>query len=248
MIAGRRVISRAAVALLATSGIARPLCAQQRLTREQVLGALAGATAQTPADFTGQDLSGLDLTGVDFKRANLTRCRLVGTNFTKAQLFAATLTDAVATDADFTGATLDMVVMYRADLRRAVLRDASLFAVIMPDADLSDADLSRAKIVSPMAHAKLIRAKLVHASLGVDPGTQSMGVLRTDATSADAFAAALCVIAVDADALVAPVVITEPSLGYEKPEVSEGVATGGATTVAVPPPSAPGTTTRTAHA
>ena len=36
-----------------------------------------------------------------------------------------------------------------------------------------------------MTHAKLIRAKLVHASLGVDPGTQSMGVLRTDATSAD---------------------------------------------------------------
>src|SRR5207247_6878894 len=72
--------------------------------------------------------------------------------------------------------------------------------------------------------------------------------IETDATSAAAFAAAFCMIAVDADALVAPVVITEPSPGYEKPEVSDGLATGGATTVAVPPPSAPGTTTRTAHA
>src|SRR5205823_7853202 len=74
--AGAGVIGRVAVALLATSVIAAPLSAQQRLTREQVLAALAGASAQTPADFTGQDLSGLDLTGVDFKRANLTRCRL----------------------------------------------------------------------------------------------------------------------------------------------------------------------------
>src|SRR5213078_2869141 len=56
---------------------------------------------------------------------------------------------------------------------------------IMPDANLYGAELSRAKIVSPMARAKFVRAKLVHTSLGVDPGTQSMGVLRTDATSAD---------------------------------------------------------------
>ena len=42
-----------------------------------------------------------------------------------------------------------------------------------------------ASLPTPMARAKFVRAKLVHTSLGVDPGTQSMGVLRTDATSAD---------------------------------------------------------------
>src|SRR5207249_4328282 len=94
-----------------------PARAQERLTREQVLAALAAATPQHPADFTGADLSGLDFTGVDFKRANLTRCRLVRTNFTKAQLLSATLTDAAASEANFTGATLDVAVAYRVGQR-----------------------------------------------------------------------------------------------------------------------------------
>src|SRR5207237_9172328 len=91
--AGACVIGRVAVALLATSVASAPAVAQQPLTREQVLAALADATAQTPADFTGRDLSGLDFTGVDFKRANLTRRRLIRSNFTRPQLFAAPTTD-----------------------------------------------------------------------------------------------------------------------------------------------------------
>ncbi len=157
----------------------------ERLTREQVFAALAHATPQSPPDFTGKDLSGLDLSGVDFKRANLTKCRLVRTNFAKAQMFAVTLSDAVATEADFTGATLDLAVAYRVDLRRANLRDASLFATILTGADLSDADLTGARLIAMMSNAKLIRATLAHANLGADPGNQSMGVMRTDATSAD---------------------------------------------------------------
>src|SRR5207302_622925 len=152
---------------------------------DKVVAALAAATAQAPADFSGKDLSGLDLSGIDFKRANLSRCRLVKTNLARAQLFSVTLSDAIATEADFTAAQLDASVMYRVDMRHAILRDASLFAVIAYDADFSDADLTRARIISPMSHARFARATLSHANLGADPGNQSMGVMRTDASGAD---------------------------------------------------------------
>jgi len=157
----------------------------ERLTRDQVLAALAAATPQHPVDLTGKDLSGLDLAGVDFKRANLSRCRCVGTNFSKAQMFSVTLSDAVASQAVFAGTTLDVAVMYRVDLRHADLRDASLFATILMGADLSDADLTGARVIAVMTNAKLVRTTLAHANLGADPGNQSMGVMRTDVTSAD---------------------------------------------------------------
>src|SRR5947207_3178982 len=179
----RAVRGPALACLVAGSGVA--LQAQQPLTRAAVLAALDAATPQAPADFTGKDLSGLDLSGIDFKRANLSRCRLVKTSLAKAQLFAVTLSDAIATEADFSGAQLDASVMYRADMRHAILRDASLFAVIAYDADFSDADLTRARIISPMSRARFARATLSHANLGADPGNQSMGVMRTDASGVD---------------------------------------------------------------
>ncbi len=78
------VVAAALASLAAGIAGAGPAPAQQRLTRDQVVMALAAATAQAPADFTGKDLSGLDLSGVDFKRANLSRCRLVKTRFANA--------------------------------------------------------------------------------------------------------------------------------------------------------------------
>src|SRR5207253_10983616 len=129
----RAVVGAALASLVA--GSTAPAPAQQALTRDQVLAALAVATPQAPADLTGRDLSGLDLSGVDFKRANLSRCRLVGTKLTKAQLFSVTLSDAMATGADLSGANLDVAVMYRVDMRHAILRDASLFATIADDGD-----------------------------------------------------------------------------------------------------------------
>ena len=36
-----------------------------------------------------------------------------------------------------------------------------------------------------MNHAKAQRAKFIKANLGVDPGNQSMGIMRVDATSVD---------------------------------------------------------------
>src|SRR5215208_564384 len=61
--------------------------------------------------------------------------------------------------------------------------------------------------------------------------------IRTDDTSAEARAMALrSPIVVDAAAEAAPVVITEPSPGYEKPPVYAGLPLGGAWTATVPPP------------
>src|SRR6266480_4284173 len=176
--AGR--LSGVIVVFMAATAAPDPGHAQARLTREQVLAALERATPQQPADFTGQDLAGLDLSGVDFKRANLTKCRLERANLARAQLSSATLTDAVATEADFTGANLDVAVAYRVDLRRAVLRDASVFAVI-----LYGADLSGARLIGPMSNAKAQRARFVKANLGADPGNQSMGIMRVDASGVD---------------------------------------------------------------
>lgn len=177
-------LSRRLVAYDSSAATAAPPRGE-RLTRDQVLATLAGATAEHPASFAGMDLSGIDLSGVDFKRADLSRSRLVRTNLSKARLFSTTLTDAIATGADFTGANLDVAVMYRVDLRHASLREASLFATILTGADLSDADLTHARVIATLGQAKLVRARLTGANLGADPGNQPMGVMRTDATGAD---------------------------------------------------------------
>src|SRR5712692_3741176 len=169
----RRRAVGALVLALGTAGVAAPPArAQERLTRGQVLAALATATPERPADFTGQDLSGLDLAGVDFKRANLTRCHLVRTNFANARLFSVTLTDAVATDADFSAANLDVAVAYRVDPQRAKFVRADLGAdagnqsmgVMRLDAtgvDFSGADLTGANLRKVL----LVRANLTGADL-----------------------------------------------------------------------------------
>src|SRR5439155_1376455 len=126
------------VAVVAANLTPGPACAQDRITRDQVVAILARASPEHPADFTGQDLSGLDLSGIDFKRANLTKCRLVRTNFAKARLFSATLTDAVATDADFTGANLRLALLNRANLTGADLTDADVTGADLAGAVLKD--------------------------------------------------------------------------------------------------------------
>jgi uncharacterized protein YjbI with pentapeptide repeats len=177
-------VSRRLAAHDSSAGAAAP-SRSGRLTRDEVLAALAAASPEHPASLAGKDLSDLDLSGVDFKRADLSRSRLEHTNLAGARLFSTTLTDAVATSANLTGANLDVAVMYRVDLRHASLRDASLFAAILTGADLSDADLTRARVIASMGHAKLIRAQLASANFGADPGNQPMGLMRTDAADAD---------------------------------------------------------------
>src|SRR5207302_6909151 len=58
------MLSGVVVAVLAASAAPDLGRAQAPFTREQVLAALARATPQHPADFTGMDLSGLDLAGI----------------------------------------------------------------------------------------------------------------------------------------------------------------------------------------
>src|SRR3989449_11421920 len=52
-------------------------------------------------------------------------------------------------------------------------------------AALSDAALTRARLIGPMSNAKALRARFVSANLGADPGNQSMGIMRVDATGVD---------------------------------------------------------------
>src|SRR5438445_11701971 len=78
----RAVVGAALASLVA--GSTAPAPAQQALTRDQVLAALAVATPQAPADLTGRDLSALDLSGADFKRATPTRFPLLQTACVKA--------------------------------------------------------------------------------------------------------------------------------------------------------------------
>src|SRR5713101_8574542 len=64
----------------------------EKLTREQVVAALAKASASAPADLYSRNLSGLDLSGIDFKGANLAAAVLNGSNLASANLSRCNLT------------------------------------------------------------------------------------------------------------------------------------------------------------
>ena len=157
----------------------------RRLSREQVVAALAAASGEGGADLTHTDLSGLDLSGMDFRRADLSASRLVGTNFSRAGMFGVTLNGAVATGANFDRAVLDVAVLRGTDLTRATFRGASLYATILIGATLAQADLTEARIIGALMDASLRGATLERARLGADPGNQPMGVMRTDLSGAD---------------------------------------------------------------
>ena len=159
--------------------------AMRRPSRADVLAALAASSEARRADLSGTDLSGLDLSGVDFRRADLTGSRLVGTSFARAAMFGVGLDRVVATGANFDGAVLDVAVLRGANLTRATLRGASLYATILIGATLDSADLTGARVIGALMDASLRGATLARARLGADPGTQPMGIMRTDLTGAD---------------------------------------------------------------
>src|SRR5712691_7499896 len=78
----------------------------EKLTREQVVAALAEASASAPADFYSRNLSGLDLSGIDFKGANLAAAVLNGANLTRANLSRCNLTVSFAEGANLANANL----------------------------------------------------------------------------------------------------------------------------------------------
>src|SRR5256886_8877023 len=101
----------ATVLLLPQSPGAAEWPGYEKLTREQVVAALAEASASTPADFYSKNLSGLDLSGIDFKGANLTAAVLNRSNLTGANLSRCNLTVSFAERSELTNADLRGAMM-----------------------------------------------------------------------------------------------------------------------------------------
>ena len=126
----------AAALLLPQSPGAAEWPGYEKLTREQVVAALAAASASAPADFYSKNLSGLDLSGIDFKGANLTaavlnRSNLTGANLSRCNLTVSFAEGANLTNADLRGAiglTVEQVCSGRS-WRGAMLDPAALEAV-----------------------------------------------------------------------------------------------------------------------
>src|SRR5204863_7902605 len=83
----------------------------EKLTREQVVAALARATASAPSDFYSKNLSGLDLSGIDFKGANLAAAVLNRSNLASANLSRCNLTVSFAEGTNLTNANLQGAMM-----------------------------------------------------------------------------------------------------------------------------------------
>jgi len=110
-------------------------------TIEQIRQALATATAENPADFSGKDLSRLDLSNVDFKGANL-----VGTS-----LFASRLVSANLAGADLSRANLNGAWLMGTNFEVAKLVGSSLLSLVILGGEVKErpnfagADLSGAR-------------------------------------------------------------------------------------------------------
>ena len=142
----------------------------EKLTREQVVAALAEASASAPADFYSKNLSGLDLSGIDFKGANLTAAVLSGSNLAGANLSRCNLTVSFAEGTNFSNANL---------------RGAMMFSIQLQGANLRGADLSGARLIGDLRRANLEQAILAGMDGAADMKNQSMGLMRTDFSGAN---------------------------------------------------------------
>src|SRR5207302_8086791 len=131
----------------------------EKLTREQVVAALAEASASAPADFYSKNLSGLDLSGIDFKGANLTAAVLNRSNLTSANLSRCNLTVSFAEGTNLTNANL---------------RGAMMFSMQLQGANLKGADLSGARLIVDLRRANLEQAVLTKMDGAADMKNQSM--------------------------------------------------------------------------
>src|SRR5712691_6325055 len=135
----------AAVLLLPQLPSAADWPGYEKLTREQVVAALAEASASAPADFYSKNLSGLDLSGIDFKGANLTAAVLNRSNLTGANLSRCNLTVSFAEGTNLTNADL---------------RGAMMFSMQLQGANLKGANLSGARLIGDLRRANLEQAVL----------------------------------------------------------------------------------------
>src|SRR5436190_22325842 len=107
----------AAALLLPQSPGAAEWPGYEKLTREQVVAALAAASASAPADFYSKNLSGLDLSGIDFKGANLTARLLNRSNLMLPNLSRCNLTVTFANGANLTNEDLQRAMMFPIKLK-----------------------------------------------------------------------------------------------------------------------------------
>jgi uncharacterized protein YjbI with pentapeptide repeats len=153
------------------------------LTADQVREMLAVAPPNRPADLSGKSLEGLDLSGVDFKRASLARTNLFGAKLVGANL----------TGANLSGAKLDLSWIMRANFSDADLSGASLQGLVVSygleitpaDAPIfTGANFADARILARFSQFDLRGANFARAQMGADMKNQSMGLMRTDLSSA----------------------------------------------------------------
>ncbi len=157
------------VILHGAASVAQDWPGYERLSRDQLVAAVAKSSQQAPAEMSSKNLSGLDLSGVDFKGANLT-----ATVFNRAILRGATLA----------GCNLTVSFGEGADFRQANLRDAQMFSMQLAGADLRGADLTGARFIGDMNHARLEGATLKNLRGGADMRNQSMGLMNARFNSA----------------------------------------------------------------
>src|SRR6266480_4533574 len=160
----------AAALLLPQSPGAAEWPGYEKLTREQVVAALAAASASAPADFYSKNLSGLDLSGIDFKGANLTAAVLNRSNLTGANLSRCNLTVSFAEGANLTNADL---------------RGAMMFSMQLQGANLKGANLSGARLIGDLRKANLEGSVLTKMDGAADMKNQSMGLMRANIVSAN---------------------------------------------------------------
>jgi mxaJ protein len=165
---GRLVI--AAVLLLPQSPGAADWPGYERLTREQVVAALAKASASAPTDFYSKNLSGLDLSGIDFKGANLAAAVLNLSNLTSANLSRCNLTVSFAEGTN---------------LANANLQGAMMFSMQLQGANMKGANLSGARLIGDLRRVNLEQAVLTKMDGAADMKNQSMGLMRANIVSAN---------------------------------------------------------------
>src|SRR5438046_5310075 len=132
----------------------------EKLTREQVVAALARATASAPSDFYSKNLSGLDLSGIDFKGANLAAAVLNRSNLASANLSRCNLTVSFAEGTNLTNATL---------------QGAMMFSMQLQGANLKGANLSGARLIGDLRRANLERGVLAKVDGDAGMKNQSKG-------------------------------------------------------------------------
>jgi uncharacterized protein YjbI with pentapeptide repeats len=140
-----------------------------RLSRDEVLAAVAEHRPLVGADLAGIDLSGAILIGADLRRSDLSmailrEAILSGADLRGANLTGANLTGAILTGAFLRGANLTGAILIRAFLTGAFLTGAFLTGAFLTEADLTGAFLREADLTeADLTEADLTRANLAGA-------------------------------------------------------------------------------------